>query len=231
MLKTEQARTDDASSRSTSRFLDKLRSFHGKTLVISCYKGSHLYKLEEVQSRIKLPGYGSIFNLLGRIADKHIALQEVRMVMGPTGNLTGVRFRKYAGMGDKLVYLKDIDENSAFYAYEIPYSPWSGFSLARIAILKLVNRGIVIVKIDENEWIHPPRDCNFYKSLPFNSGIVTGLGTDITKKMLQFSESRLLSRMNRLDPNVDPDWILLLKANYYAASFNDKDMPAFYSNF
>lgn len=38
VLKTEQARTDDASSRSTSRFLNRIRNEHGKTLAIACYK-------------------------------------------------------------------------------------------------------------------------------------------------------------------------------------------------
>lgn len=243
VLKTEQARTDDASSRSTSRFLNKLRSFHGKSLVISCYKGPHLLKLKEIdnKNRIRLPGWGSIFNLLGRIADKRVALREVRMIMGPTGNLTGTRFRRYSGMIDKMVYLKDIDENAAFYTYRVPHPTLKNRVQMRVGILKIVNSGISIIKVDPDDpfFNNKTNDYRYYHYIPFNDymrttepdGKLTEFSSIMVTNLLRYSESHLLSRMNKLDPNTKPDWVLLLKANYYQAMFNDNDMPAFYSNF
>ena len=240
VLKTEQARTDDASSRSTSGFLDKLRSFHGNTLAIACYKGPNLPRLVYQESKIRLPGIGSTIINLGKIYDKRKVLAGVTMAMGPTGNFTGPRFRKYSGMVDKMVYLQEIDENSAFYAYEVPDPEFPRLTNPRIAILKLINRGIAIIKVKEDEWSDIPSMYKILKEYRLENGILredgklTGWNDVIVNSMLRDSRDHLIAQMNKLDPNADPDWILLLKANYYQAMFNDNDLPkyvTFYSNF
>ncbi|SFB93514.1 hypothetical protein SAMN02745150_01372 [Brevinema andersonii] len=65
--------------------------------------------------------------------------------------------------------------------------------------------------------------------------LITGWNDVIIHIMLRSSRDNLISPINKLDPNAEPDWVLL-KVSYYAAMFHDNDLPKyvtfyFYSNF
>lgn len=143
-------------------------------------------------------------------------------------------------MVNKMVYLKDIDENSAFYAYEVPDPELPKLTNPRIAILKLVYRGIAIIKVNEEEWSDIPnmykilRDYRLENGILREDGKLTGWNDVIVNSMLRDSRDHLLSRMNRINMNADPTWVYLAMSNYYGVFENERVMLehlSFYSNF